>query len=42
MEGGVHHSEHIRDGSSGSPQMNDESPESMDMKDIKIDLVTFK
>ncbi|CCD65132.1 Nuclear hormone receptor family member nhr-47 [Caenorhabditis elegans] len=38
MEGGVHHSEHIRDGSSGSPQMNDESPESMDMKDIKIDL----
>lgn len=33
-----HHNEHGRDGSSGSPQMNDDSPENCDMKDIKLDL----
>ncbi|PIC27407.1 hypothetical protein B9Z55_019674 [Caenorhabditis nigoni] len=35
----THHFEnlHMRDGSSGSPQMNDDSPENCDMKDIKID-----
>lgn len=35
---GMHHSEHVRDGSSGSPQINDDSPETLEMKDIKLDL----
>lgn len=34
----THHSDHARDGSSGSPQINDDSPENLEMKDIKLDL----
>lgn len=36
------HSELNRDGSSGSPQNNEDSPDNYEIKDIKIDLVSLE